>query len=132
MYLQSKYEQFKAQFNIYFQHTKKVKALENYAEVAHYSGAKYIRILKELIKDGFLEPEEETFLNYQLKKTEINYLFWSHKTKLLKKEMRRIAKSKVSLLAPKQLYFDIDKPRDTNPFLILPLTNLIASKQVHV
>ena len=109
-YFNLKYNEFKSKFSSFFVHRKKVRALENYREATNFEGYKYIGILKELLKDGFLDSEEEHFLDYQIKKAEICAYTWAHKTKWVKNEIVRMR-----FFAPKkpdrQIYFDFDKPR---------------------
>lgn len=96
-YISLKFEQFKNKFNSHFLNRKKVRALENFAKVVNFSGAKYIRLLKELIEDGFLDEKEESFLDYQIEKAEIDAYFWAHRTPSLKLEMERRSKQQVAV-----------------------------------
>ena len=114
-YISMKYDEFTEKFNRFFIHKKKVKALENYATVQEFEGAKYIRLLKELLKDGFLDSEEERFLEYQIKKAEIDAFTWSHKTKWLKREMQRLEAAR-NKKPDAQIYIPFDKP--------LPMPNM--------
>lgn len=123
-YFAMKYEELKEKFNNFFLHKKKVKALENYAEATDFPGKKYIRILKELLVDGFLDDKEEAFLNHQIEKCELDYLSWSHRTKWLKSEIRRLRMS-ADEADIKQLYFPIDYNKQ--PIQNYPI-ELIASK----
>jgi hypothetical protein len=111
-YMSMKYEEFKDRFSKFWQHRKKVKALENYSQVNDFPGVKYIPMLKELLADGFLDDEEEKFLEYQIKKAEIDAYSWCYRTKWLKSEMARLSASKAKRPEP-QLYFDLDKVAPT-------------------
>lgn len=58
------------------------------------------------MNDGFLDDEEARFLEHMLRKYELNYLDWSHKTKWLKNQIR----SMVSKKPPEaQFYFEWDR-----------------------
>jgi hypothetical protein len=88
-YINLKYDEIREKFRVFCVHRKKIKALENFSEVKRFPGSKYISILKELIKDGFLEREEAEFLEYQLEKAECNFYIWNHKTKWVKSQILR-------------------------------------------
>lgn len=91
MYLFDKLSELKEKFKSFFVSKKKLKALENYAEVAPFQHRSYIGLIKKCMNDGFLGEKETDFLSYMIDKCEINFLDWAHKTKWLKKEMRRVA-----------------------------------------
>lgn len=95
--------EFKQRFSRFVQHKKKVKALENLSVVANFRHTKYLSLLKDCLEDGFLEDKEEEFLEWMLKKYEINYLEWSHKTKWLKEKMDKIARQNHKVEAPQQV-----------------------------
>lgn len=109
-YFKLKFNEFKDKFSSFFVHRKKVQALENYREAVDFPGAKYIPILNEILKDGFLDQEEESFLNYQIKKAEICAYTWAHKTKWVKSEIVRM-KFHTPRKPDKQIYFDFDKQK---------------------
>jgi len=109
-YFKLKFNEFKDKFSSFFVHRKKVQALENYKEAVNFPGSKYIPILQEILKDGFLDHEEENFLNYQIKKAEICAYTWAHKTKWVKNEIIRM-KFHTPRKPDRQIYFDFDKPR---------------------
>lgn len=109
-YFKLKFNEFKDKFSSFFVHRKKVQALENYQEAVDFPGAKYIPILREILKDGFLDKEEESFLNYQIQKAEICAYTWAHKTKWVKTEILRM-KFHTPRKPDRQIYFDFDKPR---------------------
>ncbi len=104
-YISLKYEELKQKFNGFWIHRKKVKALENYASVSEFEGSKYIRMLKELLADGFLDQEEERFLEHQIKKAEIDVFSWCHRTRWLKEEMGRMSAAKRRKVSP-QIYME--------------------------
>lgn len=77
-------------FFCYFQHKKKVKALENYSSVAPFSHKSFLNLVKGCLKGSFLDPQESAFLDHLLTKYHLRYLDWFHKTEWLKREMRAI------------------------------------------
>lgn len=83
-----KITELKENFREFFQHRKKITALENFSASDQFHHKKYLVLVKSCLDDGFLEEQESDFLNHMLKKYEINYLDWAHKTKWLKKRMR--------------------------------------------
>jgi len=86
--------------NGFFQHRKKVSALDNYSSCAQFS------LIKRCLRDAFLDEKESGFLDYMLVKYEIEYLDWAHKTRWLKAKMARMA-----LKQPEtpQISFDFEK-----------------------
>lgn len=86
-YFFDKIGELKEKFKGFFQHRKKIKALENYSEVERFPHKNYLSLVKNCINDGFLEEQESAFLDHMLDKYEIKYLDWAHRTKWLKKEM---------------------------------------------
>lgn len=133
-YLSLKYQEFKYKFSSYFIHKKKLKALENYSEVVDFEGSKYIRILKELLRDGFLDQEEERFLDHQVRKAEIDAFSWCHRTKWLKTEMKRLSGARMQ---PKdnQLYMPLGGFREESKMPVAAVaiiqSTATASKRVY-
>lgn len=95
-YLFEKVIELKEKFFNLFQHKKKVRALENYSNVAPFHHKKYLRMIESCIDDGFLEEKEAEFLDHMLGKYEVNYLDWSHKTPWLKRQMEVMAEEQES------------------------------------
>lgn len=91
-----------------FQHKKQIRALENFSVAAEFKHLNYLPLIKKCIQAGFLDKEEKMFLSHLLKKYEINYLDWSHRTKWLKKEMEARS-SQNTKSKPAQLYMDFFK-----------------------
>lgn len=102
--------EFKEKFSNFFQHKKKVKALQHLNETKNFRHQNYLMLIKECLNDGFLENEEEQFLEFMLRKYEINYLEWCHKTKWLKEQIQELAEQNTEKAA--QIFFDMDKPRE--------------------
>lgn len=100
-------EELKEKFCNFFQHRKKLKALENYSTVVPFHHKKYLYLIKNCMDDGFLEQKEAEFLDYMLTKYEVNYLDWSHRTKWLKGEMHKLAEKHFK---PKEEFFLFSKP----------------------
>lgn len=97
----------KNRFSNFFQHRKKVTALENYSVSDKFHHKKYLVLVKQCMQDGFLEQEESEFLDHMLKKYEMNYLDWTHRTKWVKGKMAEMAPQKPK---PVQTYFDFKQP----------------------
>jgi len=119
-----KITEFKEKIVNFFQHRKKVRALENYSSVAPFHHRKYLMLIKSCMKNSFLDLQEERFLDHMLSKYQIKYLDWTYQTKWLKKEMRQIAAKRPP---QPQILFNFDK-QATTP-LVIPV-QILASKGV--
>ena len=112
----------KDRFKAFFQHKKKVTALENYAGADKFHHRNYLGLVKRCMSDGFLGDKESDFLDHILSVYEINYLDWSHKTKWLKNQMIKRKEGQKPLA--EQVNFDFDTPRTSTgmniPTHILP------------
>lgn len=107
-YISESIQTFREKFSAFFQHRKKIKALENYANTGLFRHEKYIPLLKGCLEEGFLEAQEATFLDHLVHKYLDDYLFWAHRTKSLKQEIIRLEKQKPKPQA-QQLYIDFGK-----------------------
>lgn len=105
-YISMKLEQFKDKFDIFSKHRKKVKALENVSSCTAFKHQSYLGLIKECLAEGFLEEQEDAFLEHMLQKYEVNYLDWCYKTKWLKNEMSKLAS--VCKKTSSQIYFDME------------------------
>jgi hypothetical protein len=105
-YLFEKATELKDKFKSLFQHKKKIAALENYSMAASFTHRNQLVLIKNCVNDGFLDEEETRFLEYMLKKYELNYLDWSHKTKWLKNQIRNMAGRKPT---ENQFFFNWNK-----------------------
>jgi len=83
-----KFEELKEKFGQFYQHRKKLAALENYSEAVKFQHKKYLGLIKACLRDGFLDAEEADFLEHMLNKYQVSYLQWAHRTKWLKNEVR--------------------------------------------
>lgn len=83
---------FKEKFSRFFVHRKKLKALENYGEVAKFKNVHHegFKLLKNFAESGFLEQKDEEYLDHLLDRYSIKFLDWSHKTAWLKEKMERM------------------------------------------
>lgn len=115
-YLFEKVSELKEKFKSLFQHKKKIAALENYSLAAPFTHRNQLTLIKNCMNDGFLDDEEARFLEHMLKKYELNYLDWSHKTKWLKNQIRSMAAKKSP---DPQFFFDWDR-KPTTPIQIPP------------
>ena len=102
----------KEKFQAFFQHRKKIAALENYSSSVKFHHKSYLLLVKECLKDGFLGDEEAAFLDHMLGRYEINYLDWAHKTKWLKEQIKEKGIAVSHRYRPYQILFDFDKPKD--------------------
>lgn len=105
-----KISELQSRFADFFQHRKKVKSLENYSFSASFVHKNYLFLVKNCLNDGFLDEIESKFLDHMLKKYELNYLDWSHKTKWLKSQMRLCGRSERRGSRPVQTFFDFGTP----------------------
>lgn len=77
----------KDRFKSFFQHKKKVAALENFSETDKFCHRTYLDLVKHCMNQGFLGDKESDFLDHMLNRYEINYLQWSHKTRWIKQQI---------------------------------------------
>lgn len=112
----------KEHFRHFYQHRKKIAALENRAYTVKFKHKNHLALIKACLNEGFLEDEEAEFLNYMLKKYETDYLAWAHRTKWLKEQMG--IKKKAPKTAPIQLKLNFEKKMEP----VYPLA-LIAMQQ---
>jgi hypothetical protein len=135
-YFSLKLDQFKEKFYNFICHKKKVKALENLSSCRRFANWNYIQLLKQCLNAGFLEDEEEKFLDHMIQKNfkELEYLTWSHKTKWLKAQMADLSSRFVPAPKQEQIYMPFDR-LDQAPAGHMPLNVVIAaqgqSKGVH-
>jgi len=104
--------------NLFLQH-KKVRALENYGECVDYDRIKecklfnkQLALIKICMKQGFLDEIEAQFIDHMVKKVNIEYLYWSHRTKNLKGTMAKITRARLKSQKQKeeiQMLIDFDK-----------------------
>ncbi len=101
-----KISELKTRFGHFFQHRKKITALENYSTAEKFPHKNYLTLVKSCMTEGFLGDQESQFLDYMLTKYEVNYLDWAHKTKWLKREIdsRRVFKPSAM-----QMFFDLGR-----------------------
>lgn len=119
----------KQKFKNFFQQRKQIAALENYSRVKKFSVAETVVMdtIKFCMKGQFLEEEDNKWIQGKLKRIEINYLDWSHRTRWLKQE---IEKRKVDQPAPvsHQPYsFDREFPQ-----LQIPIELLIENQKARI
>ena len=105
----SKIFDLKEKFKKFFSHKKKLQALDNYSSVAPFQHKDYLLLIKKCMADGFLGEKEADFLTYMLEKYEINFLDWSHKTRWLKEEMKKLSEQYERPRAIQPFLFDFDK-----------------------
>jgi len=85
--------------------SKKLKALDNYSEVAEFGHKNYLDLIKHCMDCGFLGQEETAFLGFMLEKYKVNFLDWAYKTNWLKEEMMfRKASSKKPVMEQMDLF----------------------------
>lgn len=101
-WLSMQFEKLKEKFLEDLQDRKKIQALEHLAEVRNYRQKNLVKLVAEEYRTGFLEPEEQQFLDYVLSKYKIDYLNWCHKTRALKMEMAKIKGKYYKTLAKKK------------------------------
>lgn len=128
MELFSKILELKDRFKRLFVQKKKLKALNNYAECGSFRHDNYLVLVKRCMDEGFLEQEEAGFLDHMLKKYELKFLDWSHKTKWLKGEMKRVAQETYRSKHKQTFLFDMSK-LDHPQYGIMPLESMMAAQQ---
>jgi len=115
--------QLQAMFDTFLQHRKKIKSLENFSCSHEFVHKNYLGLMKNCIRGGFLDDMESNFLDHMLKKYELNYLDWSHRTPWLKEQIFKLqVKAQDHKYKNGQIYFDFDKKQDHSniPVHILP------------
>jgi hypothetical protein len=122
-YFFEKITDLKTRFKSFFQHRKKIAALENFTENASFPHRNYLTLIKGCMTDGFLEDKEADFLDHMLNKYELNYLDWAHRTKWLKGQIA--ARQTFKPLAT-QVFFDFDKKQSP---VNVPIELLAAKTQ---
>lgn len=109
-----KIAELKERFGHFFQHRKKISALENYSSVVKFHHKNYLALIKACMNEGFLGEEESMFLEYILKRYEMNYLDWMHRTKWVRDRMG-IKKPKPKVV-PEQMLIDFEKAHKSVAF----------------
>lgn len=126
-----KISELKEKFKNFFQHKKKVTALDNFSVDMRFAHTSYVLLIKDCMKQGFLDQEESSFLDHMLGKYEINYLDWAHKTKWLKNEMKFRGEEKQKN-RPAQQFFNFERaiPQVNVPVeLLLPKVAQIGQRK---
>ena len=120
-FLFDKLSELKDKFKGFFQHRKKIAALENYSSAGKFYHKNYLSLVKECMNEGFLEEQESSFLDHMLQRYELNYLDWAHRTKWLKNEIKqKQAQQKPRII---QEFFNFDR-KDTP--VNVPISVLMA------
>ena len=114
-----KVAELKEKFATFFQHRKKLKALENYSSAIPFQHRKYLYLIKNCMEDGFLHQEEAQFLDHMLKKYEVNYLDWAHKTKWLKEQIATLTKAEPEPIKQYVMFNEPAAPKYNVPLEIL-------------
>ena len=127
MDLFAKVLELKEKFKSLFIQRKKIKALTNYAECGNFRHDNYLGLVKRCMDEGFLEQEEASFLDHMLKKYELKFLDWSHKTKWLKAEMKRVSNESFKSKPIQGMLFDMSK-LDQAIFGTVSIDTLIAAE----
>ena len=124
----------KGKFTGFWQHRKKVKALENYSSVAKFEHKPYLELVKKCMKDGFLDKIEADFLDHVLQKYGANYLDWSHRTNWLKDKMESLKKESMPIkraLAIQEVFEFTNRNSHINiPSEILPTSSVRQSQRI--
>lgn len=115
-YIFDRLHELKDKFKRFFTQRKKLQSLKNFSEATDFEHKPYLKLIDKCMQDGFLGQKEDDFLGYLLDRYEINFLDWSHKTRWLKGEIRRLSLRKPKKEAPapearrpEQMFlFDID------------------------
>jgi hypothetical protein len=102
----------KEKFFSFFQHKKKVRALDNYALCAPFYHQDYLGLIRKCMSQAFLDRQEADFLDHLLAKYEISYLDWAHRTRWLKAQMQELSDQRQRVPEP-QIQFNFDKRPNT-------------------
>jgi len=106
-----KIAELKVKFQHFYQHRKKITALDNHSSVVKFYHKSYLSLIKVCMNEGFLGGEESQFLEFLLKKYEVSYLDWAHRTNWLKKQMniKKKAVKRAPKVSPVQIMMDFEK-----------------------
>lgn len=86
-WLNTPFSKLKEKFLEDLQDKKKIQALLHLSQARNYRQQNLVKLVAQDYKTGFLEPQEQVFLDYVLEKHQIDYLNWCHKTRGTKREM---------------------------------------------
>jgi len=91
--------EFSEKFKNLFIHKKKLKALNNFAEVAEFQKNHKVglKLIATFVDEGFLDEHDVTYLNHLLDKYELKFTEWSYRTKWIKQQMERIRRERAGL-----------------------------------
>ena len=81
--------EYQKQFKRFFQHRKKIRALENFSATlpVKFQHKKMLAFAKEALNEGFLCESGHMFLEDVLKEFQLHYLTWARRTKWVKDKM---------------------------------------------
>lgn len=108
-YIFNKTNEFKNRFQRLTRNQKEVRALENFSTISYFPHRHHLTLVRACMKNGFLDDPTCQFLSHMLKKYDVDYLDWSHKTPWLKREMAQIIQNAQKRVKPPQICFDFDK-----------------------
>jgi hypothetical protein len=138
VYLFDKLEEFKEKFQHLLVHEKKILALDNLSQSVPFNHMDYLVLIKKCLKNGFLSPEENSFLVYLVGKyfSDKNFLDWTHRTHWLKGEMRRLSReNKPAKTVMQQDLFNWSKLREQTlsaKMPAMPLASQSPQRQARV
>jgi len=113
----------KDKFKNFFQHRKKVAALENYAQAEPVSYKEELKLIKVVLKNRFLSQKGAEFIEELLDEHQVNHLDWAHRTKWLKKE---ISERRRKTKEVQSTFFDLeaeDLPLNVPLEVMIPTAN---------
>lgn len=102
-------------FSSFFQHKKKVRALENFAEAEVVTYTNELSLIKSCLENRFLSKKGSDFLEELLEENRVNYLDWSHRTRWLKSQIQARKRERAELPKIQQAFFDFARPQPQVP-----------------
>ena len=123
-YLFDNLEEFTEKFQHLLVHEKKIVALDNLSQAVPFKHMDYLLLIKRCVKNGFLSEEENSFLVYLVGKyfSDKNFLDWTHRTKWLKGEMRRLSTENPQRTPMQQDLFNWNKLKEQQSKIAVPMT----------
>lgn len=107
----------RVKFQGLYGHQKKLRALQNRCDVVPFQHNGYLILIKNLLRDGFLDHETARFLDHMVSKyfESEDYLNWAHKTRWLKGRMEDLRKQQEKPRLVQTDMFEMAKKRFSTP-----------------
>lgn len=122
-------EALKIKFHDWFQHRKKLYALDNYSLVEKFEHKNYLELIRECLDMGFLGDKESEFLGYMLDRYELQYLDWCQRTKWLDRKLQVAVEKREKAQKVETQQFDLFRDHAPTKLLIDSIKLEVATQQ---